>query len=373
MAAPFGWAIAGGGELGREPQGCGRIAGMVLKFARESAALSQERFAEVADCGVATVQGWESGRRQLSAVSLVQLHRISRTLLRLGANAEIVALLPCSVEADLILHGTSVPWVSELERHPLNGGVIDLRITELVAWSLNGAVPRSIERLQPMKRRGPSPSRPEIGAVDRQRIQANLLELSGYGSGTETGVLLRRQACFLAGLSGLDAPAGLSTRASRYLVRSDSWSPSWADARSYVVSRAYRGDPEPLRAFIAKAHPSDDCETAALNYTAYWVGDLSDREGDDSFMVRRGLRWRGARMYPHLVERVVDGHPLIDLNIHNLWLLLRFQRGLVIDDQVTTELLPERIEALEGSGRISQQSRLELRSIAEVLSDLRIR
>ncbi|WP_335985902.1 helix-turn-helix domain-containing protein [Glycomyces sp. MUSA5-2] len=346
---------------------------MVLKLARESAGLSQERFAEVMDCGVATVQGWESGRRQLSAVSLVQLNRIGRTLLRLRASAEVVALLPVSIEADLILAGATDPWTAGLEQHPLNGGVIDLRITELVTWALSGAAPRFIDRLRPKTRRGPSPSRPEIGASDRQRIQANLLELSEYETGAEAGVLLRRQACFLAGLSGLDAPARLSTRASRYLVSSDSWSPSWADARSYVVSRAYRGDPEPLRAFIASAHPSDDCESAALNYTAYWVGDLSDREGDDSFMVRRGQRWRGARMYPHLVERLVDEHPLIDLNIHNLWLLLRSQRGLVIDDQATTDLLLGRIEALVDSGRVSRQSRVELRSIAEGLSDLRIR
>jgi transcriptional regulator with XRE-family HTH domain len=356
--------------MNREPQAYGRIAGMVLKHARESSRVSQERFAEAMGSGVATVQGWESGRRPLSAVTLVQLRRISRVLLRLGADAGLVALLPSAIEADLIVAGAAAPLEGDLDQHPLSGSVIDLRVTELVTWALTGVAPRFAERLQSTRRRGPSPSKPELGTMDRRQLQSNLLELSEYRTGSETSVLLRRQACFLAGLSGLDATAKLSTKASRYLVRSESWSPSWADARSYVVSRAYRGDPEPLRAFIANAHPSDDCETAALTYTAYWVGDLTDREGDDGFMVRRGLRWRGARMYPHLVERLEAEHPLVDLNIHNLWLLLRSQRGLAIDDRATTELLLGRIEALADSDRVSGQSKQELRSMAEDLIDL---
>ncbi|WP_051704253.1 hypothetical protein [Glycomyces sp. NRRL B-16210] len=284
-----------------------------------------------------------------------------------------MALLAVAVEADLIVSGASAPLAAKIEHHPLSGTVIDLRVTELVAWALTGTAPRFVERLQPAKRRGPSPDKPELGTADRRRLQSNLLELSEYRPRTEASVLLRRQACFPAGLAGLDAPAKLSAQASRYLVRSESWSPSWADARSYAVSRAYRGDPEPLRTFIANTHSSEDCETAALNYTAYWVGDLADREGDDGFMVRRGLRWRGARMYPHLVERLAAEHPLVDLNIHNLWLLLRSQRGLVIDDPATSALLSGRIEALADSGRVSERSRSELRSIADGLSALGIR
>nr|BFF27801.1 hypothetical protein GCM10025732_57660 [Glycomyces mayteni] len=138
-----------------------------------------------------------------------------------------------------------------------------------------------------------------------------------------------------------------------------------------MVSRAYRGDPQPLRDFIARAHPSEDCEIAALNYTAYWVGDLRDREGDDAFMVRSDRRWHGTRMYVHLVERLHADHPLVDLNIHNLWLLLRSQRGLLVDDPDTTRMLAEHLEPLADSGRVSDLSREELGSIGEALAGLR--
>ncbi|ADD40091.1 helix-turn-helix domain-containing protein [Stackebrandtia nassauensis] len=355
----------------QEPRAYGGISGFMLKVARQSIPVSQEAFAETLAVDPTTVQSWESGRRPLGAATMTQVRRLGRQLLRLGVDSELVAMIPVAIEADLIITAIATPVPDgELGQHPLAGCVMDLRISELLTWALTGVPPRIASRIPPVRRRGPAPTRPELGWIDRKQLNANLLQLSDRGEQDGSTLLLRSQACFLTGLARLDTPAKLSTAASRYLVGGESWSPSWLDARSHVVSCAYRGDPEPLRRFITHAQESDDCETAALNYTAYWVGDMPDREGDDGFMPRNLLRWRGSRMYPHLVERLQTTHPLIDLNTHNLWLLLRSQRGLIIDDKQTSLLLLDRIDEAADSNRVSQQSLRELRSMKSALAEL---
>ncbi|WP_250562449.1 helix-turn-helix domain-containing protein [Sphaerisporangium fuscum] len=71
----------GNGEHGRE----GRISGYVLKIIRESIGLTQERFAEQLAVDITTVQGWESGRRPLMAVSINNYLSLRSSLLHLGA------------------------------------------------------------------------------------------------------------------------------------------------------------------------------------------------------------------------------------------------------------------------------------------------
>jgi hypothetical protein len=330
----------------------------------------QEVCAVAMEVDSTTVGSWETGRRPLAAVSMKQLRHISRQLLRIGVDSELVATIPVAIEADLIITAIANPEPSaKLDQHPLAGCVMDLRISELLTWALTGVPPRIAARLPQLRRRGPSPTRPELGWINRRQLDANLLDLSENRHARST-LLLRSQATFLAGLAGLTTKAQLSHQASRYLLGTEPWSPSWLDACSYAVSCAYRGDPEPLRRFLSHAQQRADCETAALNYTAYWVGDLTDREGNDAFMPQRQLRWRGSHMYPHLVERLHPDHPIVDLNTHNLALLLRAQRGLVIDDEATTLLLLERIDRLGDSGQVSAQTKKELASLATILADL---
>lgn len=142
-----------------------------------------------------------------------------------------------------------------------------------------------------------------------------------------------------------------------------SWSPLWPDARSVATSLAKQGDPERLRDFIAHAHPDDACERAGLNYWAYWVGEIGARQRDDSFMTSGTTIWRGTRLLNHLVHRLDDTHPFVDLNVHSVWALLAARRGLVHDDPTTGRAILDRSAKLLDAGDVSEQSRRELASI----------
>ncbi|WP_460494844.1 helix-turn-helix domain-containing protein [Dactylosporangium cerinum] len=61
----------------------GPVSGFVLKLARQSTALTQEKLAVALGVDVSTVQGWESGRRPLSAVSAGDFLRLCGRLSRL--------------------------------------------------------------------------------------------------------------------------------------------------------------------------------------------------------------------------------------------------------------------------------------------------
>lgn len=141
------------------------------------------------------------------------------------------------------------------------------------------------------------------------------------------------------------------------------WSPLWPDARSVATSLAKQGNPEPLRDFIARAHPDDACERAALNYSAYWVGEIPNRQRDDTFMPTATTSWYGTRLLRHLVPRLEPDHPFIDLNIHNLWALLTARHALAHADPDSARALIDRSPALLDSDTLSGQSRQELTSI----------
>jgi len=86
----------GNPERGRE----GRIAGYVFKVIRESIGLTQERFTERLAVDVTTVQGWESGRRPLMAISVGNFLSLRRSLLRQGAQPQLLSQLDMALEAD---------------------------------------------------------------------------------------------------------------------------------------------------------------------------------------------------------------------------------------------------------------------------------
>lgn len=62
----------------RSPRCLGAVSGFLLKLIRESAALTQVQLAEKLGVDVASVQGWESGRRPLAALRAVDLMRLRR-------------------------------------------------------------------------------------------------------------------------------------------------------------------------------------------------------------------------------------------------------------------------------------------------------
>lgn len=357
-------------DPGRSAPHRGEVTGYLFKLIRESVPLTQEQLAVDLDVDRVTVQSWESGRRPFTAVPLGQAIAVRRRLGRLGANTLLLAALDDGAEADLILAAVLDEHVDrcDLAEQPLGWSVLTHRLTDLILWAVLGQTPtfaRGLPIARP--RRGPVASGPTLTVNEQRAFFAHLHVLADRAaSGRHRNVLLHRQACFLAGMDPTKAAAGWlaqTTARARRTTTFRTWSPLWPDARSVVTSLANQGDPEPLRDFIARAHPDDACERAALNYSAYWVGEIPYRHRDDSFMPEAFADWHGSVLLRHLVQRLDPGHPFVDLNIHNVWALLAARRGLALDNPAATRTLLDRSVPLLDSDRISAQSRQELTSI----------
>ncbi|WP_051838147.1 helix-turn-helix domain-containing protein [Streptomyces sp. NRRL F-2580] len=128
----------------------GTIAGFVLRTARESVPLTQAAMAEALGADLATVQGWESGRRPIAHMRAVDLLGLRRRLAGLGADAVIVALLDAAMDADRIisatLTGTDGP-------HPLAEWVHTRNTAHMLAWALTGTRPPSLAQMPSPRRR----------------------------------------------------------------------------------------------------------------------------------------------------------------------------------------------------------------------------
>ncbi|WP_444947225.1 helix-turn-helix domain-containing protein [Micromonospora ureilytica] len=355
---------------GRSAPHRGEVTGYLFKLIRESVPLTQEQLAVDLDVDRVTVQSWESGRRPFTAVPLGQAIAVRRRLGRLGANTTLLAALDDAAEADLILAAVLNEQVGrcDLAEQPLGWSVLTHRLSDLILWAVLGQTPtfaRGLPITHP--RRGPVASGPTLPVDEQRAFFAHLHVLADRAAaGRHRNVLLHRQTCFLAGMDPTKAAAGWLTQTTARARRTTTfrtWSPLWPDARSVVTSLANQGDPEPLRDFIARAHPDDACERAALNYSAYWVGEIPYRHRDDSFMPEALADWHGSILLRHLVHRLEPGHPFIDLNIHNIWALLAARRGLALDNPAATRALLDRNVPLLDSDRISAQSRQELTSI----------
>ncbi|OZV76749.1 transcriptional regulator [Micromonospora echinospora] len=349
----------------------GDVTGYLLKLIRESIPLTQEQLGVELGVDRATVQSWESGRRPFLAVPLGQAVRIRQRLGSLGANPILLDAVADAAEADAILAALLGPKVegADITGQPLGCAVLTHRLSDLILWAVLGQTPTFIRSLPaPHRRRGPVATGPTLCAEEQHAFFTNLHVLAERAADQRhPNVLLHRQACFLAGMDPTGASAAWlaqgNARKTHRVTTFRTWSPLWPDARSVVTSLANQGDPEPLRDFISRAHPDDACQRAALNYSAYWVGEIPYRQPDDSFMPTTITDWRGTRLLRHLVERLDADHPFVDLNIHNLWALLTARRGLVHDHPTTGQTLADRAVAILDGDRISAQSRQELTSI----------
>ncbi|MGN9805795.1 helix-turn-helix domain-containing protein [Micromonospora sp. L32] len=356
---------------GRSTPQRGEVTGYLLKLIRESIPLTQEQLAVELGVDRATVQSWESGRRPFTAVPFGQAIATRQRLGRLGANTTLLAALDDAAEADFILTAILDNQVerTDVAEQPLGWSVLTHRLTDMILWAVLGQPPTFVRCLsRPQRRRGPVTAGPILPIGQRRAFFAHLHVLAERSTvGRHPNVLLHRQSCFLAGMDPTGASAAWlsqsNARSARRTTTFHTWSPLWPDARSVVTSLANQGDPEPLRDFIARAHPDDACERAALNYSAYWVGEIPCRQRDDSFMAAVHPDWRGSLLFRHLVERLEAGHPFVDLNIHNVWSLLTARRGLALDDPGTGQALVDRSTALLDCDRVSAQSRQELTSI----------
>jgi transcriptional regulator with XRE-family HTH domain len=317
----------------------GIIAGYVLKLARESAGLTQPALAEALDIDTGTLQSWESGRRSLAATNVRDFMGLRLRLLGLGVQPRLIEAIDEALSADHVLDHvlSSDPGRADPGAHPLAGWLLPRAVSSMLAWPLTGALPPALRDLPPLlRRRGPVPAAPPLTAAQRQRFFAHLratadrLRASDL-VGHDQRALFTHQAYYRVGWDVAPESTAWLHRAYAEHTRGGEvghrWSADWLAARALVIALACHGDPEPLRHFVRTGHSSDQTEVANLNYWAYWIGELSERQQSQSFMPRTDVfeRWSGRRLTHHLVGRLGgDGHAAADveLNVHSLSALL---------------------------------------------------
>ena len=318
--------------------GVGVVSGFALRLMRESVGLTQAGFAELVERDLATVQGWESGRRPLTALRASDLSRLRAKLVTRGASPTAFAALRDCLDADLLITSAveTGESVTSAVEHPLALAVHRRDFTNLVTWPFTGETPSRLAGLgPPAARRGPAPDRPVLGAEVRERFFNHLLAVADRFRG-EAHAVLRRQAIYLLGFD-VREPTRQWLREEQHVAlraagRFDNV-PSWVAVRSSAVALAQDGDPEPLAAFVARGLGDDDQNTANVNYWAYWVGEIADTQVDDRFMTEVPKRpWSGALLLEHLVPRVREGSPHLALNAHTLWALI-LSRPRVLEEQ----------------------------------------
>jgi len=352
------------------PRCLGVVSGFLLKLIRESTGLTQVGLAEQLGVDVASVQGWESGRRPLAALRAEDLVRLRTRLLRCGAQPTLLAMLEDAIQADLIISDTvhANGQLIKADGHPLGATVHQRKLTNLITWPFTGILPAPLRNLVTVRaRRGPVPDRPTL-AEDMQTSFFDQLLVTADASSYEDAALLRRQAIYLLGFderaSTADWLRAEQLCSLREAGRTDDV-PTWVSVRSSAVALAYGGDRDPLRAFLQHALTADQLEQANLNYWAYWVGEINGIQVDDEFMVCANPRdWSGVRLLRHLLERLHPGSGHAELNIHTVWALLLAHPTLLSDHISLRSAVASKIECLAEDSDLSAQTRHELSDIA---------
>ncbi|WP_446038417.1 XRE family transcriptional regulator [Streptomyces sp. SID1121] len=354
----------------------GAVAGFVFRLARESIPRTQAQLAEELTADLATVQGWESGRRPLANVKAGTLSDLRRRLAALGAAASVLRLLDAAMDADRII-GTALDSPGPVRGHPLAGWVHTRDTAHMIAWAVNGTTPPALASCPVPPRRGPAAQAPLLGSQERDAFFTHLWEAaeSAGGSG-EGGALLHRQALYLTSYDR--SPEASAWRARALHSRRDvlavrGWTPRWAEARSTTTALARLGDPQPLLDFIERSMADDDtAETANLNYWAYWLGVSSLPQANDGFMRSRELAgWEPPSLLRSLVDGLHQAPGYVDLYAHSLWALVTAHRWLPLVSPDLAVRLCERTGTLLDGCRISPRSRRELSEVHYVLRDHR--
>ena len=344
----------------------GLISGFVLKLARQSAALTQEQLAETLAVDITTIQECESGRRPLSAISAGDFLRLCGRLSRLGAPATTGRHLREAIEADQVLAtgiSAGANWVDP-DRHPLAASVHRWTITNLILWPVLGKRPRHLQKFaSQVPRRGPTPAQPTLTSEERTRFLDHLFTVAERAQRTEEA-LLRRQAVYLLGFVGrpqvVDWLRIEWNRSGRRQPQSDDIA-GLLEARSSSVALAVAGDSTHLYDFVDRM--SDQAsETANLNCWAYWIGELSDEQTSDSFMLTADARsWTGSRLLSHLMQRIDPGSPhLLPLNISTLHSLIASRPALLSGAPGIRTSLAGLLDKLASTADLSRTERTQL-------------
>ena len=349
----------------------GRVSGYAFKLVRESLGFTQHRLAEDLSAGVATVQGWESGRRPLMAMPAGNFLALRNRLRYLGAAAPLLRALTLALEADhLLAQALATPLHrASPAAHPLGSWVLSRPLTQMTAWPISGRVPDELkEAARPRGRRGPVPAGPVLTADERRRVLAHLQAVAERASRSSPDeLLLRRQAYYLLGFDPSPATAewlaGMYRADQRALPPPRSWSVTWPLARSTASALTRVGDPEPMRRFIADQLRDDAGEAANLNYWAFWTGELDEQQASDAFIGSTPLNaWHGSRLTRHLLDRLYGNIGFMELNIHSLWALIRIRPGMAADPALAGEL-EATIGRLLDENLVSAPARRELEAL----------
>jgi transcriptional regulator with XRE-family HTH domain len=348
----------------------GVVSGFLLKLVRESTGLTQVQLAEELCVDVASVQGWESGRRPLAALRNANLVRLRVLLLRRGAQPALLAKLDDAIHADLIIAETVQAGgrLDETGEHPLGAIVHQCSLSNLITWPFTGVAPTPVRDLMGVRvRRGPVPDRPML-AADEQKSFFDHLLVTADATPREETALARRQSIYML---GFDARASTAewlrvehSRALRDAGRTDQV-PSWVLVRSSAVALANGGDREPLRAFLQNTLATNRLEQANLNYWAYWVGEIDGIQVDDAFMDRIDpQRWSGSRLLTHLLKELRPGSGQVELDLHTVWALLVAHPALLRNCPRLKSATANTIDELATDQDLSLHARDELADIA---------
>ncbi|MGH3736240.1 MAG: helix-turn-helix domain-containing protein [Micromonosporaceae bacterium] len=350
----------------------GVVSGFVLKLARQSAALTQEKLADVFRVDVTTVQGWESGRRPLAGMNTGDFLRLSGRLSRLGAPASTGRDLREAIEADQVLSTgvTAEGTWADADTHPLAGSVHRWTITNLITWPITGKMPHHLHKFTAkVPRRGPAPTYPSLGADERIRFLDHLLSVAERSTHADEA-LLRRQAVYLLGFDGrqqvIDWLRAEWNRAGRRSVKHGDIT-GLLEARSASVALASAGDGTHLHDFVD--HVTDTrAEVANLNYWAHWIGELNEEQTSDAFMSDADTRsWTGVRLLQHLMNRLEPDSPHLPLNLHTLHALIASRPSLLSGRPAVCALLAEVLDKLSSTDRLPRTGRDQLAGLQYAL------
>lgn len=354
------------------PRCLGVVSGYLLKLMRESAGLTQFDLAERLGADVTTVQGWESGRRPLTAVRTSELPRLRMRLTQAGLPARMFTVLLDAIEADIIIADAVEAGNDRLIEpadHSLAGVVHRRDLTNLITWPITGILPVQLRGLPERRtsRRGAVPDRPELRAEEKRRFFDHLL-VTADANRDARHALLRRQAIYLVGFDARpDSREWLESEQRRALRGTGQTEDvtSWVSVRSSAIALARNGNKDPLRAFVTAALTDQTQELANLNYWAYWVGEIPEIQSDDRFMTAIDpIRWSGVRLFEHLLRRLQPGSDHADLNIHTLWSLLLARPGILDGRPDLRKQAEVRIEEAGADADLTVQARQELSSVA---------
>ncbi|MFK8910149.1 XRE family transcriptional regulator [Streptomyces sp. YS-3] len=365
--------------MGHKPQPrkidiSGIVSGYVLRLARESIPRTQNGLAEDLEVDLATLQGWESGRRPLANVKAGALLDLRRRLPALGADSELVQLLDAAMDADRILSGALSPPL-RLEQHPLGEWVHTRATAHMFAWAVNGTPPPMLANRPAPRRRGAVPTAPIIPVQQRLQLFTHLRDVAeGASSTSAAGVLLRRQAAYLTSYD--DSPDTSAWTAhvlhkGRGALSVHGWSSLWPEARSTATALARQGDPQPLRDFIERALVDDDAgEAANLNYWAYWLGAASRPQPSDLFMRDRELTgWDPITLLRLLTRGLQEAPTYVELYAHSIWALVHAYPWLPQAAPSVARVLGERVGKILDHNMISPRSRRDLCAVQYQLGD----